>query len=330
MDVMTVMGPIPPEACGRTMPHEHLFINEMREERAIGLLNDQRLLINELAAFAAAGGGTIVELSTAELTAGASPDPKGHFRGARDSGLPLHGSRTVNNVLSIVEVARATGVHIVLGTGHYRDPYFDDGWLEHHSVTQVAERMITDIEEGFPGTSVRAGIIGEIGADKWFISPGEERSYRAAARAHAATGLTVTTHAARWPVGIDQLDLLTDLGVDPRRVIIGHCDTVNIPEYHLELARRGAFVQFDTIRGKSSYDVMIRCEFITALREAGYLDQILLSHDVCETDQLKTYGGGGYGYILEFFLDELRKRGLSEEELERLVATNPQRALAGV
>lgn len=217
----------------------------------------------------------------------------------------------------------------MLGTGHYRDPYFDDGWLDQHSVSQVAERVIADIEEGFPGTSVRAGIIGEIGADKWFISPREERSYRAAARAHAATGLTITTHAARWPVGIDQLDLLAELGVDPRRVIVGHCDTVNIPEYHLELARRGAWVQFDTIRGTSSYDVAIRCEFVTVLRDAGFLDQILLSHDICEKDQLKAYGGGGYGYILQSFLEELRKRGFVEEELERLVTSNPQRALTG-
>jgi predicted metal-dependent phosphotriesterase family hydrolase len=326
MEVMTVTGPIAADSCGPTLPHEHLFINEMREERAIGLLNDQRLLTEELSAFAAAGGKTIVELTTAELTAGASPDPRGHFRGVQDSGLPVHGSRTVNHVLATAEIARASGINIVLGTGHYRDPYFDDGWLEHHSVQEVAARMCADTREGFPGTSIRAGIIGEIGADKWYISPREERSFRAAALAHAETGLTITTHAARWPVGIDQLDLLCELGVDPRRVIIGHCDTVNIPEYHLELARRGSYVQFDTIRG-GDYDVAARCEFVLGLRSEGFLDRILLSHDVCEKSQLRAYGGGGYAFILEVFLDLLRKRGLSEEELERLVTSNPQGAL---
>jgi predicted metal-dependent phosphotriesterase family hydrolase len=328
-DVMTVTGPIDAESCGRTLPHEHLFINEMREMREVGLMNDQRLLTKELGMFALAGGRTIVELTTAELTAGAAPDPVGHFRGVQDSGLPVSGTRTVNQVLATVEIAESTGLNIVLGTGHYRDPYFDDGWIEHHSVAEVAHRMCVDAQKGFPGTSVRAGIIGEIGADKWFISPREERSFQAAAIAHAETGLTITTHAARWPVGIDQLDLLVGAGVDPRRIIIGHCDTVNIPEYHLELARRGAYVQFDTIHSGSAYDLEIRAEFVLQLRSEGFVDRILLSHDICEKDQLQSYGGGGYAFLFDVFLDLLKKRGLADEELERLVTINPQRALVG-
>ena len=55
-EVMTVTGPISAEACGRTLPNEHLFINEMREMRAVGLVNDQQMLAEELAAFVAAGG----------------------------------------------------------------------------------------------------------------------------------------------------------------------------------------------------------------------------------------------------------------------------------
>ena len=327
-EVMTVTGPIRAEACGRTLPHEHLFINEMREMRAVGLVNDQQMLAEELAAFVAAGGKTIVELSTAELTAGAAPDPSGYIRGVPDVGLPAHGSRTVNHVLATAELAKQTGVNIVLGTGHYRDPYFDDGWLGHHSIEQVAKRMCDDAQVGFPGTSVRAGIIGEIGADKWFISPLEERSFRSAALAHLDTGLTITTHAARWPVGIPQLDLLTASGVDPRRVIIGHCDTVNIPEYHLELARRGAYVQFDTIRGQYDYDVRVRADFVMRLRSEGYLDHILLSHDICEKDQMMCYGGCGFGFIFQHFCAVLRQRGLSEEEVERLITVNPQQALS--
>ena len=48
--------------------------------------------------------------------------------------------------------------------------------------------MCDDVQAGFPGTSVRAGIIGEIGADKWFISPLEERSFRSAALAISTPG----------------------------------------------------------------------------------------------------------------------------------------------
>lgn len=327
--VMTVTGPMSTDSCGRTLPHEHLFINEMREMRAVGLVNDQQMLTEELAAFVAAGGKTIVELTTTELTAGAAPDPSGYLGGVADSGLPVHGSRTVNHVHATVQLAQLTGVNIVLGTGHYRDPYLDDEWLGHHSTEEVARRMCEDALVGFPGTRVRAGIIGEIGADKWYISPLEERAFRAAALAHCGTGLTITTHASRWPVGLPQLDLLTAAGVDPRRVIVGHCDTVNIPEYHLQLARRGAYVQFDTIRGRSAYDVRIRADFVMNLRAEGYLDRVLLSHDICEKDHMMSYGGCGYGYIFEHFCDILRQRGLAEEEeVERLITINPQQALS--
>jgi phosphotriesterase-related protein len=65
------------------------------------------------------------------------------------------------------------------------------------------------------------------------------------------------------------------------------------------------------------------------LRAEGFVDRILLSHDICETGQLRSHGGGGYAFLFEVFLDILRKRGLANEELERLVTVNPQRALVG-
>src|SRR6267143_249850 len=134
MDVMTVTGPVGRDELGFVLPHEHVFIDLVREYRGSGLLNDEHLACQELGALKAAGGGTLVDLT---------PD----------------------------EIGR-------------------------------------DITEGVRGTGVRAGIIGEIGADRRYISAAEERSFRAAARAHLKTGLTISTHAARWPVGLAQLKLL--------------------------------------------------------------------------------------------------------------------------
>lgn len=328
-EIMTATGPINAHQCGRTLTHEHVLINLIPEFRGVGLVNDPELVKRELQAFVAAGGSTMVELTSAELTIGASPDPAGYFRGVPDSGYPEHGSRTVNHVLTLQQLSVDSGVNLVLGTGHYRDPYLYDGWVDHRSVDEVAARMIADLTDGFPGTSVRAGIIGEVGADKWYMSAVEERSFRAAAKAHRATGATITTHASRWPVGVPQLDLLTSEGVDPRRVIIGHCDAVNIPEYHLEIARRGAYVQFDTVRGSSVYDTELRAGFVMQLRKAGYLDKILLSHDVCRKDHMRLEGGCGYTYIFEEFLALLQKWGMGEDEVDQLVVDNPRRALTG-
>jgi phosphotriesterase-related protein len=326
---MTTAGAVAPSELGFVLPHEHIYINEMSEDRADGLLNDEALMGEELRAFAASGGGTLVELTTSELTAGAAPDPRGLYRGHPGTGHPEHGTRSASNVTAIARLAELTGVRIVLGTGHYRDPYLESDPIDRLDVGQLAEQIVRDLVEGFPGTDIRAGIIGEVGADKWFVSSREERSLRAAARAHRTVGTTITTHASKWPVGVDVLDVLTSEGVAPDRVIIGHCSTIDIPEYHLDLAARGTWLQFDTIRGGAAPIVDRWVDQVMTLVRAGYLGRILLSHDVCLKSHLAVNGGCGYTYLAQEFLPRLERAGLNPEELAQLVRANPQRALSG-
>ena len=301
MDVMTVLGPVPPEDLGTTLPHEHVFIDLVREYRGDGLLNDPALAVEELREYAAAGGRTLVDCTSAGL----GRDPR-----------------------RLVEVARATGLNIVMGCGWYRDPYLPAD-LDRLPVDVLADLVVRDIEEGVDGTGVRAGVIGEVGADRAWISAREERAFRAAARAHHRTDLTITTHAARWPVGLPQLDLLAEERVNPHRVVVGHCDMVPDPDYHLALARRGAWVEFDTVQGESEYDVGCRVAWIRNLADHGHLDQVLLSQDVCLRSNLHALGGPGYSYVVTGFSDVLREAGFSEDDLHLLLVENPRRALTG-
>jgi phosphotriesterase-related protein len=326
---MTTAGPVDAAALGVTLMHEHIFVNMLQEARPAALLNDYPLMREEIGAFTEAGGKTVVDLSVAEMTHGAAPDPTGIFGGPSSTGYAEQGTRSIHNVLNLQKLAQDTGLNIILGTGHYRDPFIDTAWFDRVGVAGIAELMVNDLTSGFVGTDVRAGIIGEIGADKWFVSSAEERSFRASARAHLATGVTISTHAAKWPVGIAQLDILTQEGVDPRRVVIGHCDTVNIPEYHLAIARRGAFVQFDNIRCSNEYDLRTRVGHVIALAKQGFLDQILLSQDVCKTYHLNINGGGGYNFVLVNFAAALIDAGLDKEEVAHIVVDNPRRALTG-
>lgn len=323
--VNTATGPVPADGLGLTLMHEHLFVNLMPEYRATGLLNDATLMAGELEPFQAAGGRTVVDVTPAELTWGAAPSPIGT---AATGGDRSGRSRAPENVLALQHLAKNTGVQVVLGTGHYRDPYLSGGWLDEHTVTEIADALVADIEHGFPGTDVHAGIIGEVGADKWFVSAREERSLRAAARASCRTNLAVTTHAARWPVGGAQLDVLLEEGVDPGRVIIGHCDSVALPDYHLELARRGAYVQFDLLRGTARHTTEA-VDFVLHLVRHGFLEHVLLSHDVCTTSELIAGGGAGFAFVPTTFADRLRQAGLHDEELRVLLEHNPRRALSG-
>lgn len=302
--VMTVLGPVSADELGVTLMHEHLLIDLARVTRqADGVLNEIPLAIHEIEFFKAAGGKTVVDVTNRIL--GQNPD-------------------------AMVTISKQTGLNIIMGCGWYREPFYDQS-VYLRTTNQIADEMVRDIEEGVDGTGIKAGIIGEIGADLYHVSPAEERMFRAAARAHKRTGLTVTTHAVRSPVGLDQLDILEEEGVDPRRIVIGHCDFYPHMDYHEAVAKRGAYVEFDSIgRGFIEWDIQRRLEWLKNLIDKGYLRQILLSHDVCFKSHLRSFGGQGYDYVVNGFVARMLEVGISKEEIEIMLVANPRAALTGV
>lgn len=298
--VMSVLGPVPVDELGMTLPHEHLLcdlarVTGYREHR----LDDVELAILEAKRFRDAGGKTIVDMTSGGLG---------------------------RNPLALQQIARATGLNIIMGCGWYREPYYEQQVYE-KSTNRIAADMIRDITEGVGDTGIRAGVIGEIGSRYHYIQPAEERCFRAAARAHKATGLSITTHATDSPVGLDQLDLLEDEGIDLRRVNVSHCDTYPHSDYHAALAKRGARVEFDFVRGGPDWDMDKKVRLIQEMLRRGYLHQLLLSHDVCLKAHLHAYGGAGYDYLPTTFLEKLLTAGLSREEIHILTVENPRAAL---
>lgn len=300
--LMTVTGPIGPAELGVVLPHEHVFGNIMREYRGNGMLHDPQVAIEELDDFRAHGGQTLVELTPVEL--GRRPE-------------------------LLAEVSRAARVNIVMGCGHYREPFLDLAHFAATSIDGLAEEIISEIEDGVGGTGIRPGIIGEIGSNEDTITPAEEKSFRAAARAHLATALTVSTHAAWFPIGLRQLDILESEGVAPHRVIVGHSDGVPGPDYQLALARRGCFVELDGFGTDTAYDTTRAIGYLLALRAEGHLHQVLISHDVFLRTHMRVRGGPGYSWIARELLPRLRELGLSEHEVHQLMVDNPRAALTG-
>jgi phosphotriesterase-related protein len=307
--VMTVRGPVPAGQLGIVQPHEHLLVNlEWVSTRwsLDGILNDADLATTELRAFAAAGGRTIVDLSNT----GMRPDPRG-----------------------VRAIAEAADVHVVLGCGWYREPFYPvEALIDRTSTADLAAGLVQEIEHGLAGTDVRPGIVGEIGSHKDFVSAQEERVFRAAARAAAHTGLAVSTHSVASPIGLEHLHLICAEGVDPRRVAIGHSDSYLSLEYHEAVLHTGAFVQFDNIGyrlpGVAALEDQLISMIVMLLRR-GWASQLLLSQDVCHRSHLKAYGGQGYDYLLTVFLPRLRAAGLDDAVLQQVMVDNPRRLLAG-
>ena len=306
--VQTVLGPIEPEQLGFTLPHEHTQIALWHIPDRWDywqLTRDEPLILEELAAYRAAGGSALVDLTLPGV--GRDPD-------------------------WLVGLARSSGLHIVMGCGWYRGAHYPaEVRIDRRTVDDLADELIREATEGVGDTAVRPGIIGEIGTDKPWVSAQEERVHRAAARAAKRTGLAITTHAVLSPVGLDQLRIFEDEGMDTGRVVIGHADSFPHLDHYLAIVERGASVEFDflgmkftpTERHGEGRIVELLCELLSR----GHGERILLSQDVCHDSQLTRYEGGGYAYVARSFLPRLREAGVSQAEIETMTVANPRRLL---
>jgi len=302
--VQTVTGRVQAEAIGLTLPHEHLFLS-MWENDGLGSmlqLPDEALLLAELDAFVAEGGTCLVDQT-----------PRGCGRDAA----------------AIRRLAEKSGLSIVMGCGWYTEPFFPpEDNLARRSVDSIADQLLAEINEGVEGSGIRPGVIGEIGVAQGWISPIEERVHRAAARAQRASGLPLATHTLYHEVGLAQLDLFAEEGVDLSRVCIGHCDSQPLLEYSLSIAERGAWVAFDNIGAQLGCLEERIIWLIKELVARGHQDQILLSHDVGQMPELAYFGGRGFTYLTREFVPKLMEAGLPASVVAELTQSNPVRFLA--
>ena len=309
--VMSVTGPVSADQLGITSIHEHIYLDLSRHARGnASLLNNQELAYDELMMFKNAGGGTIVDQTT---------------DGLRRSD---HDILPVNHAVAVRDVAERTGLNVILGAGWYREPFYERR-LYRAKIDEIAEELVRDVNEGIDGTDVRAGVLGEIGSHFTWVSPVEERVFRAVARAHKQTGVTILTHTNAWSVGLDQLDILESEGADLRRVVIGHSQSHPYHEYHAEIVRRGAFVAFDGMGNVNEFDHRQHLSLIKQMVDGGLIANLLLGHDVCFRPHFVAYGGKGYGYIASTLKGDLQGIGVTEDQYLQMTVDNPRRALSG-
>jgi phosphotriesterase-related protein len=305
--VMTVSGPIPPDRVGFTLPHEHTGIYLWHVPGRWDyweLTPDELVLAEELADFRRRGGSTLVDMTGP----GVGRDPE-----------------------RLRRLAMRAGIQIVMGCGWYRGAYYPaEARIDRRTVDDLAAELVAEFRDGVAGSGVHPGIIGEIGTDKPWVSALEERVHRAAARASLATGMAISTHAILSPVGLAQLRIFEEEGVDSGRVVIGHADSYPVLDHYLAILDRGANLEFDFIGHRFGTEEAAEprlIELIVELLERGHGPQLLLSQDVCHNSQLKANGGLGYTYLQQHFLPSLRTAAVGEGEIALMTIDNPRRIL---
>ncbi|MEQ1956105.1 phosphotriesterase-related protein [Mesorhizobium sp. CN2-181] len=335
-EVMTVTGPVPVDAMGVTLMHEHILLDGARtwkcpchpDEKAIALqpvsmeiigelrmnpymnrdnisLDDSDLALSELKRYQALGGNTVVDATNIGI--GREPE-------------------------KLARIARMSNLKIVMGTGFYLQHTHPE-WLKAMDVDAVTQLIVDEVGGGETQQAILAGLIGEIGVSKDFTDE-EMKSLRASARAARITGVPLSIHLPGWErLAHRVLDIVEQEGADLRHTVLCHMNPSHKDlDYQTSLARRGAFLEYDMIgmdyyyadQDAQSPSDEENARAIRSLVDLGFADRLLLSQDVFLKIMLTRYGGFGYGYILKHFVPRLRRHGLDQSVIDQMMIDNPR------
>ena len=242
------------------------------------------------------------------------------------------GPRTEQQLANLTAMATQSGVHVVLGGSYFLQSRYPEeiirlaeGELSTHMIEQARRE--------------RWGALGEVGSSFPDMHTDERKMIRVTSQVHLQTGLPIFTHVPHESCpscAIDQIDMYESQGVDMTHLCIGHLSTIKRSddpkwETHKEIARRGAFLGFDTVGHRMSASFIPEREkidmILTAL-EAGFEDHILLSSDFANTTQIKANWGNGFSTVLVQFVPKLRYFGVPEETIHKILIDNSRRWLA--
>jgi phosphotriesterase-related protein len=348
--VETVLGPVDAGALGPTLSHVHLTLDilcwymeppdpalralaakplcleNLGLARRNGLMvrdnlvqNDVALTIRELAELVRAGGKTLIDME-----------------------LPGIG----RDVAALQRIARETGLHIVASTGFYTQASHPKE-VAALDVGALADHMVRELEVGIGDTGVRAGNIGEIGCSGMPDAPclpDEEKVLRAAARAQARTGASLTVHPNGGTHGSREtprhhldfyLDVLEKEGADLGKVYMSHMGFYSAEVAKHVLSRGLGFVSYDHFGHEEYYEIVgpgrafprdkEEIDVVMKLVEAGHANRVLIANEIGWKTCYKAYGGWGYAHVFDHVVPWLRDCGASEAHVRQILVENPAR-----
>lgn len=312
--IRTILGSITPDELGFTDAHGHLI---MDKDLIVSKNPDFRLdsvekVSSEVADFMKAGGRAMVEMS------------------------PISCGRNPRKMMAIAE---RTGLHVVACTGIHKGSYYlDSHWRSYYTPEQMAKIFVEELEQGMDNynyngpfidrVAARAGVI-KIGTDYHAITADEKKCIEAAAIAHRQTGAPIATHTEQGTMGLEQVKILMEYGVEPEHVVVGHMD--RNPDFyrHRQVAETGAYLLYDTPSRVKYFPENYFISLVRQMIDAGYGEQLLWGGDMARRSYFASYGGGpGLAYVPNHFCQRMRHEGFSDEELDCLFVKNPALAFS--
>jgi phosphotriesterase-related protein len=316
--VETVRGPVEAERLGRTLPHEHIFILGQEtlanfnhrwgeawwdEERGVADA------VAKLQRVRAAGIETLVDPTAVGL--------------GRD-------------IRRIQRVNEQVDLNIVVCTGVYAFMELPQ-FLRYRTLEALAELFVHELTEGIDDTGVKAAFI-KCAVEEHGLVGDVPRILAAVAAAAIETGAPVMVHTnGAAQSGLVALETLTSEGVPTEKLVIAHVGDSNDLDYIRRLASSGAFLGWDRFNIEHFNPDAKRIETVCAALAQGSvdLDQLHFSHDGATFhdfmvgDPMFAGEEADYLHLSNVILPQLRERGVSDADIDRIMVDNPRRWLAG-
>lgn len=299
--IRTILSDIEPETLGFTMAHEHVL-----DDPRVGgfmdadhVLNDYDKAKEMLLVYKNGGGQALAEAST------------------------KHWGR---NTEGMVKLSEETGINIICCTGYLCENQVDmNKWVEGKSIDDLVKEMVDEVTIGMDGTDHKAGWI-KAGTSYNYISKREEMILRAAARASKITGAPVHTHTSTGTMGLEQIAIMEEEGMDMEHFCIAHVSRNPDYWYHKKMLEHGVYLIYDGPGKAKYYTDETLINVLRKLVADGYEDKLMLSNDMGKKTHHTVYGyGPGLLYIKEKFLPRMIDEGFKEETVHKLMYENPAR-----
>ena len=317
--VATAGGEIDSSALGRTLMHEHVFVLTTDVQQNTDEWDEDTRVsdaVEKLTALKQAGYDTFVDPTVMGL---------GRY------------------VPRIEKIAAQVDVNIIVATGvytydtvpfyfHHKGPALGPDFPE-----PMVDMFVRDITVGIPGTTTRAAFL-KCAIDHFGLTPDVERIMRAVAKAHRQTGAPITVHThPESRTGLEVHRVMSEEGVDPSRVVLGHSGDSTDADHLAELADFGYILGMDRFGIDVSSPFDARVGIVVELAQRGYADRMVLSQDAaCYIDWIDqdlkpvVLPNWHFLHIENDVLPALRKQGVTDEQIDQMLVDNPRRYFENV
>jgi len=308
--IITVNGPIPASEMGTTLAHEHVLVDFIGADSTGYDRWDKNDVVDMVLPYLNEvknlGVKTLIECTPAYV--------------GRDPWI-------------LKELSRKTGMHLITNTGYYgaQSNRFIPAHFYEMSAAELADLWIEEYRHGIEDSGVKPGFI-KIAVDgDDSLSPDHKKIITAAALAHQQTGLVIASHTGPDNPAFEQIEVLKAHGIDPSAFIWVHAQGGSL-EGNIKAAEAGTWISLDNVNAGrkpgSEYNISWYAQRVGAMKNAGLLHRVLISHDAGWYSPGEDKGGDfrGFTAILSQLIPMLEEDGFTSSEVDMILVKNPMTA----